>query len=157
MEEKSNPIERVVPDTSILIEGLLSDKINNNEIKANGIIIHEAVLAELEHQANMGKSIGFVGLEEITRLRSEIGIIQRVLDNKKETPIPIIFVANCDKCGKATTHVSHIASKVGIPKSDFPMAATTMITNMYDINKIPIRTCLECGFTYSDQRLEVRS
>jgi len=69
MEEKSNPIERVVPDTSILIEGLLSDKINNNEIKANGIIIHEAVLAELEHQANMGKSIGFVGLEEITRLR----------------------------------------------------------------------------------------
>ena len=69
MEEKSKLIERVVPDTSILIEGLLSDKIKNGEIKASGIIIHEAVLAELEHQANMGKSIGFVGLEEITRLR----------------------------------------------------------------------------------------
>src|SRR3989338_5413506 len=68
-ETKSEIIERIVPDTSIIIEGLLSDKIKNGEIKANGIIIHEAVLAELEHQANMGKSIGFVGLEEITRLR----------------------------------------------------------------------------------------
>jgi ATPase len=62
-------IERIVPDTSVVIEGLLSTKIKNVEIKTNQIIIHEAVLAELEHQANMGKSIGFVGLEEITRLR----------------------------------------------------------------------------------------
>ena len=68
-ETHNNNIEKIVPDTSIIIEGLLSDKIKNNEIKASGIIIHEAVLAELEHQANMGKSIGFVGLEEITRLR----------------------------------------------------------------------------------------
>jgi len=68
-ETNTNVIERIVPDTSVIIEGLLSDKIKNNEIKASGIIIHEAVLAELEHQANMGKSIGFVGLEEITRLR----------------------------------------------------------------------------------------
>lgn len=69
INETSSNIERIVPDTSVIIEGLLSDKIKNGEIKASGIIIHEAVLAELEHQANMGKSIGFVGLEEITRLR----------------------------------------------------------------------------------------
>jgi len=62
-------IEKIVPDTSVLIEGLLSDKLKKNEIKVNEIIIHEAVLAELEHQANLGKSIGFVGLEEISRLR----------------------------------------------------------------------------------------
>jgi len=61
--------ERIVPDTSIIIEGLLSAKIKNSEIKTNEIIIHEAVLAELEHQANMGKSVGFVGLEEIRSLR----------------------------------------------------------------------------------------
>tara|TARA_B100000315_G_scaffold19558_1_gene17175 strand:+ start:594 stop:2456 length:1863 start_codon:yes stop_codon:yes gene_type:complete len=61
--------ERIVPDTSVIIEGLLSTKIKNSEIKTNEIIIHEAVLAELEHQANMGKSIGFVGLEEVKRLK----------------------------------------------------------------------------------------
>ena len=67
-ETNSNEIEKIVPDTSVIIEGLLSDKISKNEIKAKEIIIHEAVLAELEHQANMGKSIGFVGLEEIKRI-----------------------------------------------------------------------------------------
>jgi len=58
-------IEKIVPDTSVIIEGLLSDKIRNNEIKANEIIIHEAVLAELEHQANLGKAIGYLGLDEM--------------------------------------------------------------------------------------------
>jgi len=68
MDNETNT-ERIVPDTSVLIEGLLSSKIKNNELKTKEIIIHEAVLAELEHQANQGKSIGFVGLEEIRRLR----------------------------------------------------------------------------------------
>src|SRR3989338_11655262 len=63
-------IERIVPDTSVIIEGLLSDKVQNNEIKANEIIIHEAVIAELEHQANQGKAIGFLGLDEIKRIKA---------------------------------------------------------------------------------------
>ena len=61
--------EKIVPDTSVIIEGLLSEKIKNNEIKTNEIIIHEAVLAELEHQANLGKAIGFLGLDEIKRVK----------------------------------------------------------------------------------------
>ncbi len=62
-------LDRTVPDTSVIIEGLLSDKIKNNKIKTNEIIIHEAVLAELEHQANLGKAIGFLGLDEIKRIK----------------------------------------------------------------------------------------
>ncbi len=62
-------IERIVPDTSIIIEGLLSEKLRNNHIKSNEIIIHEAVIAELEHQANMDKAIGFLGLDEIKRIK----------------------------------------------------------------------------------------
>ena len=62
-------IERIVPDTSVIIEGLLSEKVRNNHIKANEIIIHEAVIAELEHQANLGKAIGFLGLDEIKRIK----------------------------------------------------------------------------------------
>jgi len=62
-------IEKLVSDTSITIEGLLSKKIENKEIKVDEIIIHEAVLAELEHQANYGREIGTLGLEEIKKLR----------------------------------------------------------------------------------------
>ena len=82
----NNEIDKIVPDTSIIIEGLLSDKIKNGEIKASEIIIHEAVLAELEHQANMGKSIGFVGLEEITRLRDVAAKHNLSFDFRGERP-----------------------------------------------------------------------
>ncbi len=61
-------IERVVPDTSVLIEGLLSKQIENEEILPKEIIIHEASLSELEAQANTGREIGFLGLEEVKRL-----------------------------------------------------------------------------------------
>jgi len=66
---KTEVIDKIVPDTSVIIEGLLSDKIYHNSIKAKEIIIHEAVIAELEHQANMGKAIGFLGLDEIKRIK----------------------------------------------------------------------------------------
>ncbi|MFC1704728.1 PIN domain-containing protein, partial [Nanoarchaeota archaeon] len=62
-------IEKLVPDTSIIIEGLLSDKITKKEVKVDKVIFHEAVFAELEHQANEGKAIGFLGLEELKKLR----------------------------------------------------------------------------------------
>lgn len=62
-------IEKLVPDTSIIIEGLLSKKIEKNEISPSTVIIHEAVLSELEHQANQNKAIGYLGLDELKRLR----------------------------------------------------------------------------------------
>ncbi len=62
-------LDKIVPDTSVIIEGLLSEKVRDNQIKGNEIIIHEAVIAELEHQANLGKAIGFLGLDEIKRLK----------------------------------------------------------------------------------------
>ncbi|MBS3098475.1 Flp pilus assembly complex ATPase component TadA [Candidatus Woesearchaeota archaeon] len=62
-------MEKLVPDTSVIIEGLLSEKIKKKEIDVKEVIIHEAVIAELEHQANLGKAIGFLGLDEIKRIR----------------------------------------------------------------------------------------
>lgn len=59
----------IVPDTSVIIDGILSNKIEKNELKVSEIIIHEAVLAELEHQANLGKAVGYLGLEELKKLR----------------------------------------------------------------------------------------
>ena len=62
-------LDKVVPDTSVIIEGIISKQLNSNELKVNVIIIHEAVLAELESQANKGRETGLLGLEEITKLR----------------------------------------------------------------------------------------
>ncbi|MGV8162201.1 MAG: PINc/VapC family ATPase [Candidatus Nanoarchaeia archaeon] len=67
--EKKN-YDRVVPDTSIIIEGLLSKMIEQKEIVVNTIIIHEAVLSELESQANKHRETGILGLEEIQKLRA---------------------------------------------------------------------------------------
>ena len=62
-------IEKIVPDTSVLIEGVLSKRIEKKELSFEKLIIHNACLGELEHQANEGKTIGYVGLEEIRKLR----------------------------------------------------------------------------------------
>jgi ATPase len=63
-------IDKVLPDTSILIEGLLSKQIKSKQLNINTVIIHEAVLAELEHQANIGRAIGYLGLDEIKALQA---------------------------------------------------------------------------------------
>lgn len=69
-------VERLVPDTSVLIEGLVSEKIRNEELVVDNVIIHEAAIAELEHQANSGRAIGYIGLDEVAeiqRLAKEVG------------------------------------------------------------------------------------
>nr|MCK4930339.1 ATPase [Nanoarchaeota archaeon] len=68
---------KLVPDTSIIIEGLLSKKIKKKKLKPNTIIIHEAVMAELESQANKNRETGYLGLEEVKKLR-ELGRKQNV-------------------------------------------------------------------------------
>ena len=61
---------KIVPDTSIIINGILSEKINKNEIKNSEIIIPIAVLDELQAQASKNQEIGFLGLEELNKIRS---------------------------------------------------------------------------------------
>jgi len=60
---------KLVPDTCVLIETLVSTQIEKKLLSVEEIIIHEATLAELEHQANQGKAIGFIGLDEVKHLR----------------------------------------------------------------------------------------
>jgi ATPase len=62
-------IENLVPDTSVIIEGVLSKKIEEKEIKPDTITIHEAVVSELEHQANQNREEGYLGLDELKKLR----------------------------------------------------------------------------------------
>ena len=64
---------KIVPDTSVIIDGRISHLINTGEIETGEynkaeIIVPEAAIAELESQANQGREIGFSGLTELQKL-----------------------------------------------------------------------------------------
>ncbi len=64
--------KRVVPDTSVLIRGTVSELIENNKLTKARVIIPMAVIDELQAQASRHKDIGFTGLDEIKKIR-ELG------------------------------------------------------------------------------------
>ncbi len=68
---------KLVPDTSVVIDGRITSLIKSGEYKGATIIIPEAVIAELEAQANQGREIGFSGLTELQALckLAEEGVI----------------------------------------------------------------------------------
>jgi ATPase len=63
--------DTIVPDTSIVIDGKLSDLMEAGEVEAE-VLIPEFVVDELENQANRGQETGYKGLEEIKKIR-ELG------------------------------------------------------------------------------------
>ncbi len=69
---------KIVPDTSVVIDGRITSLIKSGEYKGATIIIPEAVVAELEAQANQGREIGFSGLTELQELfrMSEENVIE---------------------------------------------------------------------------------
>src|SRR5674476_1398595 len=58
---------KYVSDTSVLIYGRITTLIDDGELRGAAIIIPEAVVSELEAQANQGREIGFKGLAERKR------------------------------------------------------------------------------------------
>lgn len=80
-------IRRIVPDTSVIIDGRLSSRIKSGEFGSVEVIIPEAVVSELEAQANKGREIGFKGLEELSELRklADRGGIQLLFSGVRPT------------------------------------------------------------------------
>jgi ATPase len=62
-------MKKIVPDTSVLINGKLSEMIREGKLKNAKIIIPKAVIDELQSQASMHREVGFTGLGEIKKLR----------------------------------------------------------------------------------------
>ncbi|WP_290816625.1 PINc/VapC family ATPase [Halovivax sp.] len=58
----------VVPDTSVVIDGRVSTSVEDGEFAGATIAVPEAVVAELEAQANDGYESGWDGLGELERL-----------------------------------------------------------------------------------------
>ncbi len=71
--------KKYVLDTSVIIKKIVSKLIYSG--LRGRIIIHNAVIAELEHLANLGKEEGFFGLEELAKLQKL----------KKKFKIKIVF------------------------------------------------------------------
>ncbi len=61
-------MKRIVPDTGVLIDGRISELLakGHDEIE---LVIARSTIAELEYQANVGKEVGFAGLDELRKLQ----------------------------------------------------------------------------------------
>ncbi len=73
---------KIVPDMSVIVDGRITDIVQEEEFKGSEVIIPEAVVSELEYQANRGRETGFNGLEELKNLQ----------ELSKENIISMIFV-----------------------------------------------------------------
>lgn len=60
---------KIVPDTSVIVDGRITKIVQDKEFSGCEVIIPEAVIAELENQANKGRETGFNGLEELKNLQ----------------------------------------------------------------------------------------
>jgi len=68
-----------VPDTSVVIDGRVSERVADGEFAGATVVVPEAVVGELEAQANAGRETGWEGLAELKRLvdledRGEISV-----------------------------------------------------------------------------------
>jgi len=68
-EEKQIELKKICVDTSALIHGKIIELIKSEKLNEAEIIIPEIVTGELQSQAAKGKEIGFIGLEEIKKIR----------------------------------------------------------------------------------------
>ena len=112
----------IVPDTSVLIKGTLSELVKKGELKNTKIIIPRAVLDELQAQSSRGREIGIEGLEEIKKLR-ELGAKKNISIEFTGT-MPTLEEIQLAKKGRIDAIIKDAAAKAGgiLLTSDFVQA-----------------------------------
>ena len=83
----------IIPDTSAVIIGAISDIIENIDLDYPEIIVPEAVVCELEHQANANRSEGHEGLKELQNLQKlqDEGILALTFKGKRPSNYDIKY------------------------------------------------------------------
>ncbi len=96
---------KIVPDTSVVVDGRVTGYVS----QGSEVIISEAVISELEAQANMGQETGDSGLEELAALRKmhEKGIIELAFKGERPSYQQIKLADN----GEIDALVRYLASK----------------------------------------------
>ncbi|KAB1197342.1 MULTISPECIES: PINc/VapC family ATPase [Haloferax] len=69
---------KIVPDTSAVIDGRVSERVDDGTYDGADVLVPEAVVSELESQANDGRDTGWEGLSELQRLAefADDGVIE---------------------------------------------------------------------------------
>lgn len=62
-------VVKIVPDTSVIIHGKLAELIEGGKLKDFELVVPVAVIDELQAQASKGRDVGFIGLEELKKIR----------------------------------------------------------------------------------------
>lgn len=95
-----------VVDTSVIIEKIVSKLVKKKEIEGT-IIVPNAVVAELEAQANRGLEIGLIGLEELEELQNlnKENLIELKFIGARPTPSQIAYA----KAGEIDALIREIA------------------------------------------------
>lgn len=72
MVDEKQPAEqdRYVLDTSVIVDGRITEELREGRFRDATFIVPEAVLAELEAEAENGQETGFAGLNELKQLQS---------------------------------------------------------------------------------------
>lgn len=70
-DEKEIKLKKICVDTSAIINGRVTELIKSGKLKNSEIIIPEFVMGELQAQAAKGRETGYIGLEEIKKIREE--------------------------------------------------------------------------------------
>ncbi|WP_456418919.1 PINc/VapC family ATPase [Methanocaldococcus infernus] len=81
VEELNLQGKKVCADTCVVIDGRITELIDKGKLDNSTIIIPEAVVSELEYQANRGREVGFKGIEELRKL----------VEKAKEKNIEVIY------------------------------------------------------------------
>ncbi|MFQ6050481.1 MAG: PINc/VapC family ATPase [Candidatus Hydrothermarchaeota archaeon] len=100
----------LVPDTSVIIDGRFNIFLKQIKDKCK-IVIPEAVISELENQANKGREIGFKGLDEVIALKKlaeEMGL-ELVFHGARPTPEQIKY----SRTGEIDEIIRYVALDVG--------------------------------------------
>ena len=63
--------KKICVDTSAIINGKITELISKGKIKDTEIIIPQLVMGELQAQAAKGRETGYIGLEEIKKIREQ--------------------------------------------------------------------------------------
>ena len=59
---------KIVPDTSVVVDGRISERVESGEYAGATVYVPEAVVGEVEAEANGGQETGWDALSELQRL-----------------------------------------------------------------------------------------
>jgi len=102
---------KLVLDTSVIIGGRITSLIDAGEYRDSTIIVPEAVVAEIESQANRHRESGYNGLEQLGRLRemANLGQIELEFAGKRPAPAQVELATT----GEIDAMIRHVALDCG--------------------------------------------